>query len=249
MKVSKETIERKMRLSDRSVRSLFLVLLETYAEKVKKRRIGEKTPPNIHYVLAILKMFPNARIINIVRDPRDVVNSLLAVPWASTSVFGNVRRWQQCVRLHLKYSQSLPEHTYTSVRYEDLISHPEEELKRLCDFLDISFTTEMLNFYKRKEPGFSSREIWKSGTFDPINTASIGKGIRKLGRARIALIEWVAHREMRQLGYECIFNRNFQGVLSLPGSAIAHAYYLIRAAINILRKDGLRTLLRSRPGK
>jgi hypothetical protein len=249
LELSTEVIENKMILTERSVRSLFLVLLDTYREKLNKVRVGEKTPPNIHYVPTILKMFPQARIVNVVRDPRDVVNSLRKVPWSTPSVYGNVRRWKKYVQLHLEYCSSLPQTSYISLRYEDLVTHPSKEVKRLCNFLDVKYSDSMLAFYKRNEAGYANREFWKQNTNNPINRSGIGKGMRELKQSDIMLIERMTHREMILLGYQPIYEKTILAALPMLWSISEHLSYQIRLASKVLLNYGPRALLRSRPGK
>ncbi|WP_420139204.1 sulfotransferase family protein [Sphingomonas sp.] len=57
---------------DRLVRSFILDRLKTRPLKPGVRWIGDKTPRYTHGLQALLRLFPHMRIINIVRDPRDV---------------------------------------------------------------------------------------------------------------------------------------------------------------------------------
>jgi hypothetical protein len=63
--------------------ALFQCILEEYAAMHGKPRAGEKTPLHIWYVPQIIEWFPDAKIIGIVRDGRDVVRSMLAAPWTT----------------------------------------------------------------------------------------------------------------------------------------------------------------------
>jgi hypothetical protein len=50
----------------------YRVILQRYADAVGKPRWGEKTPHNLYYVGEILEDFPDAKIINLIRDGRDI---------------------------------------------------------------------------------------------------------------------------------------------------------------------------------
>ncbi len=253
LELSPQLIEEKIRQSDRSMRSIFLLMLNEYAKKKGKRRIGEKTPSHIHYLPEIRKLFPKIKIINIVRDPRDVVNSLLKVFWASTSIYGNVKRWQECIQLHFKYSRILKKEEYINVRYEDLIENTEYEMRRICNFLRINYSKKMLEFYKRESRGFGDREKWKSNTFNPINKNSMGKGLQELSNYQLLLIEWMTKYEMDSLGYHPILKSSKEisaKVMTLFFlSYIKHFIYLCQSGFEVLSKAGPKALLKSRPGK
>src|SRR5216683_1842142 len=79
-----------------SYAAFFSSLLRFYAQTHGKRRCGEKTPQHALFTKTLCEWYPDARIIHLVRDPRDVVASLLRMPWASSSVLTNAYQWRQC---------------------------------------------------------------------------------------------------------------------------------------------------------
>ena len=63
-------------------------LLQCYAEAQGKTRAGEKTPAHARYVNTLLEWYPNARVIHLVRDARDVCASLSNMPWSRKAANG-----------------------------------------------------------------------------------------------------------------------------------------------------------------
>ena len=127
--------------------NLLKAILETYASKFGKERIGEKSPKHIEHVKTIINNYPNTKIVCIVRDGRDNVNSLLKMPWAHP---GNPRRfglfckeWVALTNLAIRYSLKYPEQ-FLLVKYEDVILQPERELKKICKFIDEKFEPSMI---------------------------------------------------------------------------------------------------------
>src|SRR6185295_11687317 len=51
--------------------------MANYAKRLGKPRWAEKTPANVAHVARILRHWPRARILHIVRDPRDIYASLV----------------------------------------------------------------------------------------------------------------------------------------------------------------------------
>src|SRR5262249_16819728 len=52
---------------------------------------------------------------------------------------------------------------YYELRYEDLVSCPDEACARLCDFLGVPFDEAMLRFHEgrtRTEPGLDAKRAW-----------------------------------------------------------------------------------------
>ena len=103
--------------------------------------IGDKTPGYIDHTDLLLSIWPNARIIHIVRDPRDYVCSVRKV-W-SKNIFRAAGRWNDTmVRLNKK--ENLHNENLHTIYYEDLLDNPQAELGKVCEFLGIAFEENML---------------------------------------------------------------------------------------------------------
>jgi len=98
----------------------------------------EKTPRHIGHIPEILACFPDARIVNIIRDPRDVVSSnpyLLGKYPRSRREFTVIqrsRRWRDYAEIALTYQSS---EQFISIRYEDLILNTWNTMKEIMQFL------------------------------------------------------------------------------------------------------------------
>lgn len=114
----------------------------------------DKLPLNLMRIGLIRLLFPEARIIHVVRHPLDAVLSAFFTPF----LFGNewshrlpdaarmfVQSWRQA-----KAMQTLAGTHFLSVRYEDLIDDPETGLKAILAFLDLPWDPSCLNFQKNK---------------------------------------------------------------------------------------------------
>ena len=84
--------------------SFYRNILEEFARLEGKSRFGEKTPSNVRYLDRVLHIFPNAKIIHIVRDPRDVVASLGRANWASNEIIENSLKWKYYVGCGNRFS-------------------------------------------------------------------------------------------------------------------------------------------------
>ncbi len=125
-----------------SGKEAFLALGDTIAEANGKKLWIEKTPNHLLCIGFIRKLFPSAPIIHIVRDGRDVANSLVQVDFGSERYIENLWRWRQSV------SQGRQALTHdpmaVAVRYEDLVRQPEAVIRALCSFLGIRYTNNLL---------------------------------------------------------------------------------------------------------
>ncbi len=120
-------------------------LMEAYQVRHGKVRAAEKSCNHLFHAEKLLKLYPGAKIICILRDGRDVCRSLRNVPWAkhlSWQALG--RKWNWFTRESLRMQRVLSPTDFTIVRYEDLMRNPEAELRRICTFLGEAFEPSQL---------------------------------------------------------------------------------------------------------
>ena len=126
--------------------------------KTKKRRWFEKTPVNILYMKELLEIFPQAKLIHIYRDGRDVAASIIANGFwpiwenevlpvytrlKSKSAKDCAIYWREFLRFGFNQAQNLPQNGCIHIKMEDLISKTEETLRRICDFIGEEFDDSM----------------------------------------------------------------------------------------------------------
>ena len=119
--------------------NLFRCLLEANAAAQDKSRSGEKSPLHLLAVPELLELYPRARIICMIRDGRDVVRSCRAMPffqwepdwWHSLS-------WCHAADVAERYRRRYPGR-FLICRFESLVNHSAEEVKRIDEFVGVSF--------------------------------------------------------------------------------------------------------------
>lgn len=196
--------------------SILSRVMETYAALQKKSRWGEKTPGHFMYVPAIKREFPAARIVYIVRDPRDIHLSLTKVPWKTGNALNHAVQWREYQSLLTRY-QAQYGPSFHIVRYEDLIVDPAAVLEGLTRFLGLDFEPDMLVRYQGQALYDPKDEPWKkrvAGAIDPTNS---GKWRKELSSGQVGIFEAVCGRDMRQLGYERAPGARFSPAAALAG--------------------------------
>ena len=136
----------------------------------------------------LLRIWPDARFIHIVRDGRDVARSCIGMGWAG-NVWTGVERWIEAEGLWAKLSQSFPAERQIEVTYETLISEPVDTLKRLCDFIGIPYDQKMMTYAQ-------------TTTYDIPDPKFIGQWRRKLSNREIQLVESRIADRLLERGYE-----------------------------------------------
>lgn len=104
----------------------------------------------------LTRIWPDARFIHIVRDPRDVARSCIPMGWAG-NVWTGVGRWIEAERTWEAVRGRLDPSRWTEVSYENLLADPEGQLARLCDFLGEPYDPAMMSYaeastYERPDP-------------------------------------------------------------------------------------------------
>lgn len=181
---------------------LYELLQIQQASKDGKPRWGDKSLLNERYAARIFEFFPDARIVHMIRDPRDRYASVLA-RWKVRrgGVGAGMGEWLESVR-HAESNVERWPSQCTIVRYEDLVAAPEAEVRRICAFIGESFADEMLTMSGaerfRDEGANSSYGRRPTGA---ISTSSIGKYTKVLSSDQVRYIETVARDDMQRYGY------------------------------------------------
>jgi len=178
--------------------SFFQSLMRCYAREKGKTRFGEKTPHHALFSETLCEWYPECKLIHLVRDPRDVVASLLRMPWGSRSVLANARTWLTCTMGADRCSRS---NNYKRIYYENLVSQPERELKEICDFLGEEYEPSMLD-PDQKHGTQNTHKWWFQRACMPVTTTRRGKWVEQLSTKQISLVEWSLAAHMQQFGYE-----------------------------------------------
>lgn len=131
----------------RDLPSLINEIYHCYARKKGKSIWGDKTPGYTKDIYVLNRIFPNAKYIHIIRDGRDVALSLLSKIWGPRSFPIAIRFWREVVSLCQVQLAMISEERYVELRFEDLVKHPESNLKRICSMLGVEFQSEMLSDY------------------------------------------------------------------------------------------------------
>jgi hypothetical protein len=147
------------------------VLCDIYAKKHGKIRWIEKTPNHILHLAKIRELYPKAKIIRIIRDPRDSAMSMARLPWTSHSFIENCFLWKKWYINSIKFIQS--DKQTLEIRYEDLVIEPKKTLDLVCDFCDIEFELSMLDTSHSGKMVSSKAEPWKSQVSKPIDTKRV----------------------------------------------------------------------------
>lgn len=131
------------------VQELLIALATEYLAQEQKTVFGEKSPGNNPFVKLICRLFPEIKLIRIIRHPYDVVCSIrkLLEKYAdSCSPDELLLRAASFVKTGAQAWRIRPLATGQNyyLKYEDLIEDPPAVLSEICDFLELNYEKSML---------------------------------------------------------------------------------------------------------
>lgn len=182
---------------------LFALLEQHFAEQLGKPRWGDKSLNTERFSAQIFASYPNAKIIHMIRDPRDRYSSSLSRWKVSRGGIGQgTGMWLSTISLADRFQEEFPDQ-YLAIRYEDLTADPEGALRKICGFIDEPYAEEMLSMRGAKDfrdkGGNSSYTQRKPGK---ITTSSIGKYQSVLTKYQVFFLQLFSRRTMQKYGYE-----------------------------------------------
>ena len=206
-----ETLVAALPAEDGNAAGLFAAVMRTLAADDGKTTGCEQTPRNIFYAKRLLELYPSARIVHIVRDPRAVLAS-------------QKNRWKlrQMGAEHLPRSEMLRNwvnyHPYTMsklwakatqeahnlsghprvlvIRFEDLAAEPEARMRTMCEFLGIDYEPAMLDV-----PRWGSSNVKHSSESKGVAKEVVGKWRESLTTAEALICEPTTRQMMAAFDY------------------------------------------------
>ncbi|NKZ08866.1 sulfotransferase family protein [Actinomadura latina] len=209
-------------------------VFRAYARLHGKARWGDKRPSYARYAGPLLRMFPDAQFVHLVRDGRDCVASLLEMPWYDGDVHHAISLWRETVDQGRRLAARLGPDTYYELQYERLVADPVDELTRLCGFLGEEFDPAMTHPESLARRTVPSRKRWHGRTHDAVTTGRIGSWAEGLDPWEISLAEAAFGDRLAEYGYE---------PSGLPKPAASHLAHFTRVSAHrrmAQSKDALR---------
>jgi hypothetical protein len=180
---------------------LFWLIEQQVADRMGRPRWGDKSLHTERYADPILEAYPGARILHMIRDPRDRFASSYA-RWKVRrgGVGAGTAEWLSSARIALAGERTFPG-SYRSVRYEALVREPEATMRELCAFIGEDYLPELLALEGAPQlaegnSSYGAREV------KGISASSVGKFREVLSPRQVAFMQRACAKEMAVFGYE-----------------------------------------------
>ncbi|MEQ1529354.1 MAG: sulfotransferase [Methylococcales bacterium] len=133
---------------------------ERYGDAIKQRLFLDKTTMNTLDLGLINCIFPDAKVVFVMRDPRDVCLSCFMQIMVPTPSTVHLLSWQSTAEfyamtmnwwLHIKQLMTIE---YIEFRYEDAVAEFERTYRQVFDFLKLSWDPKVIDFHKHAAKKF-----------------------------------------------------------------------------------------------
>lgn len=177
-----------------------------YASGRGKARWADKTPLYALAIPFVTEVFPDAQIVHVIRDGRDVVVSHRK-RFGYWSAVKCVVKWPRYIHTARAAGRALAPERYHELRYEDAVREPEKSLRGLFEFLGEPWEPEVLEYSDKqhdvaqKYTTEADRRRAAARTDAQIYGSRVGTYRRELDPF-LRLLVWVfSRRTLRELGY------------------------------------------------
>jgi hypothetical protein len=226
---------------------LWTWLAQAYGRKVGKPTAGvwiDHTPTNFRRVRGLLRMFPAARFIHLVRDGRAVAASLLPLDWGPNNALHAAEFWMARCALGLAAELDLGPDRILRVRYEDVLQEPESSLRRITGFIGLDYEPQMAAANPSRPTRYHEHQHHLVGQA-PVRSRAAGWQ-QVLSRREVEIFEAEAGDFLETLGYQARY-----GVRAMPATRVEVFRLRLgdlarRAQNNLLRRWRVRTSLPQR---
>ncbi|MEQ8625755.1 MAG: sulfotransferase [Vicingaceae bacterium] len=184
----------------------------TYGTKRKHAKcLIDKNNYYIQHLELLTEMWPKAKFIHLIRDGRDVACSYRGVnkletksaykPILPQKIEDIAEEW---VQNNMLINQLSTKYEYLLIRYEDLLNDSKNSMIKICEYLGLSFDSQMLSYYESKEKFLTEPEEtldWKQKTKEKPDSKRIGQYHSALNEVEVAIFESIAAKELKKYGY------------------------------------------------
>jgi hypothetical protein len=210
------------------------IQMEAMCRKQGVERWADTTPEHLLYIRRIKQTIPNALVIHVIRDGRDV-----ALSWEKLSQIrrlpGDRKRpamaagiyWEWIVNQGRQAGRELGD-DYIEVHYEDLVRQPEAVLQRLEPFLEHNLDYDLIQqvaIGSVTTPNTAFRDASLSDSPLKDQTSPVGRWRQEFSADDLATFEALVGGTLNKFGYEVQTKSPTPRSLNLAAMRAAYRLY------------------------
>lgn len=205
-----------------------------YAARKGKSRWGDKDPGNMRRLDRVLRWFPDAKIVHIIRDGRDACLSHLRQSFGHSELLPCAVDWREEVWWVRNIGRILGSDSYFELRYEDLVEDTETVLRDLCDFLELPYSESLRSYHERRDEMVpeSKRELWPL-LAEPPRRDNLERWRTEMSEGRRVCFEKRAGDLLADMGYATLEGRPSGAYLSELGALLGSSFRALRRRLGL----------------
>jgi len=222
IKIDKKSILKKLTKTEKINHATVYKLLLEEIKKIYKPNAsiyGEKVALEWRFIPEFLRMYPKAKVIHIVRDPRDVVASYKKITSEKKLAYMNTVFNAYASMKEIKFLREYyGKNKLMIIKLEDLVQNPNLFTEKISSFLKINFDKKMLNFINFKSK--NGKKWISNSSFSKKNKLfdNTHRWKKYLNHKEINFIEFILKDVMKEYNYyfapKKLFNyNNFKNIL------------------------------------
>lgn len=199
-------------VSEPTIKGAITALFEAYSQQEGKAFWGDKTPQHAFNLDDIKTIFPKAKIIHLVRDGRDVAESLNRVYLGPKSIYRIAKYWNAYITAFQKFKDNYTENDFIEIQYEDLAVDPNSQIQRIFNFLNID--ANAINFQQAKnterKAQYHGMAMHHQSVTEPVFKKKIGVFKGAFSERQVSIFETIAGRSLQAYGYSLVSSKGME---------------------------------------
>ncbi len=219
-------------------------------EKTNVKLIIDKNPIYTIYIKNLKRIYPKSKFIILVRDYRDNILSRKKYSDTKSSIYKLAASWNYFYKV-IENDCSEIKNDIHYLKYENLVSEPEKELKLLCSFLGVNYQNKLLEYQdlsikikthlKENVSGKDFKKIttMHSNLEEEINTKRVSAFKNEMDQKQLILLDKLCNKNALKYGYEPISKNKtklsfFETMNYLFAYYYVWVFYISRPVVNKL---------------
>jgi len=177
-------------------------LVRLYGKKIGKPEFSiwaDHTPNHIKYIRTLFTLFPQAKLVHLVRDGRAVAASIIPLDWGPNTIVSAAHWWMEYLSFGLAAESHWGPDRILRMRYEDILAEPEKHLQMICRFVGIDYQHKMLLGGGFRIPHYTAKQHPLVGQRP--DSSRINAWRKTLSRREIEIFEILTSELLTYLSY------------------------------------------------
>lgn len=187
--------------NERSLAKMLDMFYRYHAKQVgvNCERWGDKTPINTFALDDIYAVFPQAKFIHLLRDGVDVAHSCVQrglIPDMKNAAL----RWKHALKA-VEFFREKHAGACRDVRYEALVSKPDDVVHILCDWLEVDYKPSMIDESGHAATLGDMDYTHYQSSLEKVSNKHIGQGRKALALQNQHELQVLIGKDLQRLGY------------------------------------------------